>query len=82
MLVSKGSSDKQIEGAIKWIRQHISPNLTEQYKENKEKDIKTRLENNELITVKSMSPWNNDSDAVKYERELRDRTCKRKYKPR
>ena len=71
--VSKGSSDKQIEGAIKWIKTAYSPDLTEQFKENKEKDIKTRLGNNELITVKSMSPWNNDSDAVKYERELRDK---------
>ena len=71
--VSKGSSDKQIEGAIKWIKTAYSPDLTEQFKENKEKDIKTRLENKELITVKSMSPWNNDSDAVKYERELRDK---------
>ena len=41
--VSKGSSDKQIEGAIKWIKTAYSPDLTEQFKENKEKDIKTRL---------------------------------------
>ena len=70
--VSKGSSDKQIEGAIKWIKTAYSPDLTEQYKENKEKDIKTRLENNELITVKSMSPWNLESAAIKFDRELRD----------
>ena len=71
--VSKGSSDKQIEGAIKWIKTAYSPDLTEQYKENKEKDIKTRLENNELITVKSMSPWNLESAAIKFDRELRDK---------
>ena len=71
--VKNNSSDKQIEGAIKWLKTAYSPDLTEQFKENKEKDIKTRLENKELITVKSMSPWNNDSDAVKYERELRDK---------
>ena len=70
--VSKGSSDKQIEGAIKWIKTAYSPDATEQFKENKEKDIKTRLENNELITVKSMSPWNLESAAIKFDRELRD----------
>ena len=70
--VSKGSSDKQIEGAIKWIKTAYSPDLTEQFKENKEKDIKTRIGNNELITVKSMSPWNQESEAIKFEHKLRD----------
>ena len=49
--VANNSSDKQIEGAIKWIKTAYSPDATEQFKENKEKDIKTRLENKELMII-------------------------------
>ncbi len=56
--VKNNSSDKQIEGAIKWLKTAYSPDLTEQFKENKEKDIKTRLENKELITVTNCTPRN------------------------
>ncbi|MDY4212407.1 MAG: extracellular solute-binding protein [Eubacteriales bacterium] len=71
--VSDKATDKQIEGAIKWIKTAYSPDATEQFKENKEKDINTRIGNNELITVKSMSPWNQESDAIKFDHELRDK---------
>ena len=71
--VSNKASDKQIEGAIKWIKTAYSPDLTEQFKENREKDINTRLDNNELITIKSMSTWNSESEAIKFDHELRDK---------
>lgn len=68
--VTAGSSEKQIEGAIKWIQTSATPNITEEYKRNKEDSFKTKVNNGTLITVKVMSPWNNDSETVKFDDEM------------
>ena len=71
--VSNKATEKQIEGAIKWIKASFSPELTDDVKYTTEKTINDRINNNELITVKSMSPWSTESDAVKYEHDLIDK---------
>ena len=70
--VSDKANEKQIEGAIKWLETSYTPNATEEYKKNTETDINKRLENNELIAIKSMSVWDSDSDAVKFKNEIID----------
>lgn len=72
-LVNNKATEKQIEGALKWISMSNTPDATDEYKKNSETSIQRRVENGELVTVKSMSPWNVDSDAVKYRDELIDK---------
>ena len=64
--ISDKADEKQIEGALKWIETTYSPDATDEYKTNTEADLARRMENKELITVKSMSVWNTDSEAVKF----------------
>mgnify|MGYP004709363835 FL=1 len=71
--VSDKASEKQIEGAVKWIKTSFSPDLTDDVKYTIEKTINGLVNKNTLITIKSMSPWNVDSEAVKYDHELRDK---------
>ena len=71
--VSDKATPKQIEGAIKWIKTTYSPDVTDEVRTNKEKGLKNRIDTNELITVKSMSTWTQDSDAIKLDHELRDK---------
>lgn len=70
--VSNKATEKQIEGAVKWIQSSASPDLTDDVKENIEKTIDANIKDNILVTVKSMSPWSADSEAVKFEHNLRD----------
>lgn len=71
--VSSKASEKQIEGALKWIGTEYTPNLSDEVKLNSEQTIQKRIQDGELVTVKSMSPWNVDSEAVKYQYELIDK---------
>ena len=68
--VNNKASAKQIEGALKWISMSYTPDATDEYKQNAEQAIQRRVENGELVTTKSMSPWNIDSGAIKYRDEL------------
>ena len=71
--VSNKETEKKMEGAFMWIKASFSPELTDFFKYTTEKTINDRINNNELITVKSMSPWSTESDAVKYEHDLIDK---------
>ena len=70
--VSNKATDKQIEGALKWIETSYTPIVTDEFKKNTETDISRRLEKNELIGIKSMSIWNTDTDAVQFQHKLID----------
>ena len=70
--VSNKATDKQIEGALKWIETSYTPEATDEFKKNTETDINRRLEKNELIGIKSMTIWNTDSEAVKFSHKLID----------
>ena len=70
--VSNKATKAQIDAALRWIETAYSPGATDEFKENKEKDIDLALEKNQIVTIKSMSPWSSDSDAVKFENNLRD----------
>lgn len=70
--ISNKATKDQIDAAIRWIQTSATPDATEEYKKNAENSINKSLSDNELITVKSMSPWSSDSDAVKFSNNLRD----------
>lgn len=70
--VSNKATDKQIEGALKWLETTYTPDITDEFKKNTETNINRSLEKNELIGIKSMSIWNTDTDAVQFQHKLID----------
>lgn len=70
--VSNKATDKQIEGALKWLETSYTPEANDEFKKNTEDEINKRRERNELIGIKSMSIWNSDSEAVKFSHQLID----------
>ena len=70
--VSSKATDAQVDASLRWLETEYSPEATDEFKENKEKSIKLTLEKGQIITIKSMSPWSSDSEAVKFENGLRD----------
>lgn len=68
--VPEWATEKQIEGALKWIQMTSTPDATEEYKANTEKNYKRWNELGMLTTVKSVSPWNTESTAVQYVDEM------------
>ena len=71
--VSDKATKDQIDGAVRWIQTANSPDATDEYKTNTEKSINLALEKNQLMTIKSMSVWSSDSEAVKYVNEIKDK---------
>ena len=70
--ISNTATDKQIEGALKWLETTYTPEATDEFKKNTETSISNSLEKNELVGIKSMSVWNTDSNAVKFNNNLID----------
>lgn len=72
-LIKNGSTKDQIDGGVRWIKNTYRPDATEASKLKAEQGIQKRVESNELVTVKSMSYWNNNSTQLQFEHELADR---------
>ena len=68
--VSPKATAKQIEGALKWIEMTNTPDATDEYKQNQENSFRLNVEDGQLVTIKSMSPWNSESSAVKFRNEM------------
>lgn len=64
--VPEWATEKQIEGALKWIQMTSTPDATEEYKTNIEKSYELMKERGQLTTLKSLSPWNTKSTAVQF----------------
>lgn len=73
--VSSNSTENQIDAAIRWLEASYNYNATEEFKENKEKEIQVALENNQLIGIKSMKPWSGNAESVKFENDLIDKNA-------
>ena len=69
--LSNQATKDQIDAGIRWIQNTATPNATDEYKLNVENEMKKKINQNELTTVKGFSPWSADSDAVKYGDEMR-----------
>ena len=70
--VSDKATDDQIDGALRWLETVYFPDATDEFKNNMENSMKLDLEKNQLVTIKNMSVWNDDSEAVKFEEKLRN----------
>lgn len=71
--ISNTASAEQIDAGVRWIMTETTPEASEDYKINKDKELNIALEKGEIVSVKSMSVWNDEADAVKYEYQLRDK---------
>ena len=70
--INSEATEKQIDAGVRWIETKFSYKLTDEFKANKKAEIDLKLQNNQLVGIKGMSVWNNESEAVKYERQLID----------
>ena len=70
LAITNKANDKQIDGALKWIEMSNTPDATDEYKKNTEQSFQTNVDKGMLITVKSMSPWASDSEALKFRDEM------------
>lgn len=73
--VSADATEDQIDAAIRWIETSYNYNATDEVKKNLESSHEVWTENNQLIGIKGMSIWNNDTDIVKFQRETSDKYC-------
>ncbi len=71
--LSNKASEKQIEGALKWLQMTYTPDATDEYKINTEQSFQERAEKGFLVGVKSMSQWNTESSALKFRDEMIDK---------
>ena len=70
--IKGGSTTDQIDASIRWLEQTNNYNATDDFIANKKQSLQKDLDANKLIGIKSMSPWSQDTDAVKTESALID----------
>jgi len=70
--VSNAATKDQIDAAVRWIGGEITHKATDEYKANAQKGIETKLSNNQIVGIKSISVWSEDAEALKYEHQLID----------
>lgn len=70
--INSEATEDQIDAGVRWLETRFSYKLTDEFKTNKEAEIALKLENNQLVGIKGISVWSNDSEAVQYERQLID----------
>lgn len=64
--ISNEATEDQIDASLRWIETKNSYNATDEYKTNTDKDINTKLEEGQLIGIKSLSPWSEYAEALTY----------------
>lgn len=70
--VSDNSTDDQIDAAIRWLEMSYNYNATDDFKESKKAEIEKAKNENQLIGVKMIKPWSEETESVKYEYQLID----------
>lgn len=71
--VPSNATNDQVDAAIRWIESAYSYKATDEFKANKERDIKDKLEKGQLVGIKSMSIWSDKSEGFRFENELIDK---------
>ena len=70
--LAPNATEAQIDAGIRWLETAYTSEATEEFKVNKKNELDKSLADNELIGIKLMRPWSQDSEAVKYEYDLID----------
>ena len=69
--ISNKATKDQSDAGVRWLQTTETPNATDEYKLNLENEIKKKVGQNELVTIKGFSQWSDDSEAVKFSDEMR-----------
>lgn len=69
-MFSNNSTKDQIEAGIRYIETYCNYDASDDFKENKQKEIQTLLERNQLVGIKTLPVWNKNTASVKYEWDL------------
>ena len=70
--INSEATEKQIDAGVRWLETKFSYKLTDEFKTNKKAEIDLKIKNNQLVGIKGMSVWSNESEALKYEQQLID----------
>ena len=66
LCVKADATEDQIDAAIRWIETAYNYSLTDEYKTNAQASIESQLNEGRHVGIKSMSPWNVDTEALKW----------------
>ncbi len=70
--VKGGSTEDQIDAAIRWIELTTNYKATDDFITNKRNSLKNDVEAGKLVGIKSMSVWSQNAESVKAENSLID----------
>lgn len=70
--LSKDSTPKQQDAAIRWLETMFNYKATDDFKANKKAELEQAKKDNKIIGVKPIKPWSGDAESVKFEYELID----------
>ncbi len=73
--VAAGSTEDQIDAAIRWMEIGINHKATDDFKANKERKIQEKLAAGQLVGIKEMSIWTESSEALQWEHALIDKNA-------
>ena len=71
--VSEGATEDQIDACVRWYESLYNYKVTDEYKKNKENEMKRQLDEGQLIGIKGMSVWSSKSETNRFENELIDK---------
>lgn len=71
--MAPNSTEKQIDGAMRWLERSYNYNATDQFKKSTEQSIDTKLEKGQLVGIKGLSTWDSQTESVKFTNDLIDK---------
>lgn len=74
--LANNASAEQIDGAFRWLEYvGVTPNLTEESKKNIRSAFETQMNNGQVIGIKDLSIWSDNSEVQAYKNEVIDELC-------
>lgn len=72
LCVSQSATEDQIDAAIRWMETEVSYKMTDDLAQNMTEQRDLQVKNNQIVGIKGISIWNNDTETVQFERSLID----------
>ncbi len=68
--LSNKATEDQIDAALRWIEGQYTPELTDEFKSNTITSLENAIGKNQLVSIKSLKVWDNNTDSVKFVNQL------------
>lgn len=68
--VKEGATEEQIDAAVRWLETAYSYQLTDEYKENKTREVEKALADGKLVGIMNMSPWSENAESQNWLNQL------------